>query len=164
MRSASMKDIASPPAPETVVPAPSAGQTVQGVVVRGGLLAVALAKFGKIGLTAGTMVLSIWAYSFFYGWPFALGFVLLISLHEMGHFLAARQRGLKVGAPTFIPFFGAWVALKDTPMNAETEAYIGLAGPVAGTVASIACFGLGLALDSTLLIALSYSGLFLNLL
>ena len=158
-----MKDIASPPAPEAA-PAPSAGQTLQGVVVRGGLLAVALAKFGKIGLTAGTMALSIWVYSLYYGWPFALGFVLLIFLHEMGHFLAARQRGLNVGAPTFIPFFGAWVALKDTPMNAETEAYVGLAGPVAGTIASVACFALGLAVHSSLLIALSYSGLFLNLL
>ena len=159
-----MKDTASPPAPEAAVPTAPAGNNVQGMVVRGGLLAMALAKFGKIGLTAGTMVLSIWAYSLFYGWPFALGFVVLIFLHEMGHFLAARQRGLNVGAPTFIPFFGAWVALKDTPMNAETEAYVGLAGPVAGTIASVACFALGLVLNSTLLVALSYSGLFLNLL
>jgi len=49
-------------------------------------------------------------------------------------------------------------------MNAETEAYVGLAGPVAGTIASVACFALGLVLNSTLLVALSYSGLFLNLL
>ena len=139
------------------------GGTVRGLLVRGGLLALAAAKAGKIGLTAGTMILSIAAYSLVFGWPYAIGFVLLIFLHEMGHFLAARQRGLNVGAPTFIPFVGAWIMLKDLPHNAETEAYVGLAGPVAGTVASIICFGLAMTLHSNLLLALSYAGLFLNL-
>jgi Zn-dependent protease len=161
-----MRGIALPPdasAPATS-PQESAGNTARGLLVRGGLLAMAAAKAGKVGLTAGTMIISIWAYSLLFGWPYAAGFVLLISIHEMGHFLAARQRGLNVGAPTFIPFFGAWVALKDKPMNAETEAYVGLAGPVAGTLASVACFVAGLLLSSSLLIALSYAGLFLNLL
>ena len=139
------------------------GGAVRRLLVRGGMLALLLAKAGKIGLTAGTMILSIVAYSFFYGWTFAFGFVLLIFIHEMGHFLAARQRGLKVGAPTFIPFFGAWVVLKDMPHNAETEAYIGLAGPVAGTLASILCYVLSVVLHSELLLALAYAGMFLNL-
>jgi Zn-dependent protease len=92
-----------------------------------------------------------------------VGFVALIFIHEMGHFLAARQRGLDVGAPTFIPFFGAWIVLKDKPMNAETEAYDGHAGPVAGTIGAVVCFFLGIALSSDLLLALSYAGLFINL-
>src|SRR5882762_6227155 len=87
----------------------------------------------KAALTAGSMLLSVFAYSLIWGWQYAVGFVLLIFLHEMGHFIAARQRGLNVGAPTFIPFVGAWIQLKDMPHNAETEAYVGIAGPVAGT-------------------------------
>ena len=63
------------------------------------------AKFGKLLLVVGSMVLSIAAYSLVFGWMYAVGFVLLIFVHEMGHFLAARQRGLAVGAPVFIPFW-----------------------------------------------------------
>ena len=121
------------------------------------------AKFGKVLLTSGTMLVSIGAYALLWGWPFAAGFVLLIFLHEMGHFVAARQRGLDVGAPTFIPFVGAWIQLKDLPHNAETEAYVGMAGPVAGTAASLACYEAGRFLDNPLLIALAYSGFMLNL-
>jgi Zn-dependent protease len=127
------------------------------------LLALTGAKFGKILLTVGTMALSIWAYSLLYGWPFAIGFVALIFVHEMGHFAAARQKGLNVGAPTFIPFFGAWISLKDTPMNVETEAYIAFAGPLVGTVGALACYFLARHYDSRLLLALSYSGFFINL-
>ncbi len=121
------------------------------------------AKFGKILLTVGSMALSIWAYSLIFGWPYAVGFVLLIFVHEMGHYVAARQKGLNVGAPTFIPFIGAWVALKDTPMNVETEAYVAFAGPLVGTLGAIACYFLARHFDSRLLLALAYSGLFLNL-
>ena len=64
-------------------------------------------KFGKLLITGGTMLLSVLAYSFVFGWWYAVGFVLLIFVHEMGHYVAARQRGLNVGAPTFIPFVGA---------------------------------------------------------
>lgn len=120
-------------------------------------------KFGKVLLTAGTMLLSIAAYAWLFGWPYAVGFVVLIFIHEMGHFLAARQRGLDVGAPTFIPFVGAWINLKETPMNAETEAYVGLAGPFTGTLGALACYYLARQYDSHLLLALAYAGCFLNL-
>ena len=120
-------------------------------------------KFGKIFTTGGTMLVSIVAYSFIYGWPYAAGFVLLIFVHEMGHFLAARQRGLDVGAPMFIPFVGAWISMKDMPRNVETEAYVGLAGPFLGTVGALACYFLSKESDSNLLLALSYAGFFLNL-
>jgi Zn-dependent protease len=77
--------------------------------------------------------------------------------------VAARQRGLNVGAPTFIPFVGAWIQLKDLPHDAETEAYVGMGGPLVGSIGALACFYLGRALESDLLLALSYSGFFLNL-
>lgn len=120
-------------------------------------------KFGKLLTTGGTMLLSVVAYAFVFGWRYAAGFVVLLFIHEMGHYVAARQRGLAVGAPTFIPFVGAWIDLKEQPMDVETEAYIGLAGPVAGTVGAMLCYGLARWTDSQLLLALAYTGCFLNL-
>jgi Zn-dependent protease len=84
------------------------------------LLLLKAGKLGKILLSGGTMLLSVIAYSWIFGWWYAVGFVALIFVHEMGHYVAARQRGLAVGAPTFIPFVGAWVQLIDMPHNAET--------------------------------------------
>ena len=77
-------------------------------------------KLGKLLATGGTMLLSVAAYAFVFGWRYAVGFVVLLFIHEMGHFMAARQRGLAVGAPTFIPFVGAWIELKEQPMDVET--------------------------------------------
>jgi Zn-dependent protease len=123
----------------------------------------AAGKLGKVLTTGGTMLLSVFAYGLLFGLPYALGFVLLLLVHELGHYIAARRRGLNVGAPTFIPFIGAWIELKDQPHDAETEAYVGFAGPFAGTLAALACYFLARYTDSTLLLALSYAGLFLNL-
>lgn len=120
-------------------------------------------KFGKFGGTLVTMVLSMGAYALMFGWRFAVGFVLLILVHEMGHYLAARQRGLAVGAPTFIPFVGAWVQLKHMPHDAETEAYVGIAGPVLGSAAALVLYFIAQSNSSHLLLALAYSGFFLNL-
>jgi Zn-dependent protease len=124
---------------------------------------LAAGKMGKLLMTCGTMLLSIVAYSWIYGWRYAVGFVALIFVHEMGHYAAARQRGLEVGAPTFIPFVGAWIALKQLPHDVETEAYIGFAGPLAGTLASVACYFLARDQDSSLLLALAYAGCMINL-
>ena len=120
-------------------------------------------KLGKVALTGGTMLLSMVAYSFIFGWWYAVGFVLLILFHELGHYGAARQRNLDVGAPTFIPFVGAWIQLKDQPMDVETEAYVGIAGPVAGTIAAIGCYYVAEATLSKLLLALAYAGFMINL-
>jgi Zn-dependent protease len=121
------------------------------------------AKLGKILLSAGTMAISVIVYAWVFGWRYAVGFVGLIFCHEMGHYAAARLRGLNVGAPTFIPFVGAWIELKDQPMNAETEAYVGLAGPLAGSFAALAVYALARYTGEVWLLALAYSGFFLNL-
>ena len=121
------------------------------------------AKLGKVFLSGGTMLLSIFVYSWTFGWPYAVGFVALILIHEMGHFIAARSRGLDVGAPTFIPFVGAWIQLKDLPHDAETDAYIGISGPIAGSVAAALVYLAARYSESQLLLALSYAGFFLNL-
>jgi Zn-dependent protease len=127
------------------------------------LALLAAGKLGKVLLTGGSMLISIVAYSFIFGWWYAIGFVLLIFAHEMGHFIAARQRGLDVGAPTFIPFVGAWIALKEQPLDVENEAYIGFAGPFVGTLAALVVYYLSRVYDSNLLLALAYSGFFINL-
>lgn len=127
------------------------------------LLLLSGAKLGKLLSSGGTMLLSIGVYAFVYGWRYAVGFVALLFVHEMGHYIAARQRGLKVGLPTFIPFIGAWVELKDQPHNAETEAYVGLGGPLLGTIGAIACYFLARNENSPWLLAVAYSGFFLNL-
>src|SRR5437762_1088036 len=63
--------------------------------------------------SGGTMLLMVWVYMQLWGWQFALGFVLLLLVHETGHLIVARKFGLKVGAPVFIPFMGAFIALKE---------------------------------------------------
>lgn len=68
------------------------------------LLLLSAGKLGKLLTSGGTMLLSVLAYAFVYGWWYAAGFVALLFCHEMGHFLAARQRGLPVGLPTGHPF------------------------------------------------------------
>jgi Zn-dependent protease len=127
------------------------------------MLLLGAGKLGKVLLTSSTMLLSVFTYSFIFGWRYAAGFVALIFIHEMGHFIAARQRGLDVGAPTFIPFVGAWIEMKSLPHDAETEAYVGLGGPLAGTLGAVACCALAYTQHSALLLALAYAGFMLNL-
>lgn len=127
------------------------------------LIALKVFKLGKFGGTAITMIVSLAVYAMMFGWGYAAGFIVLLFVHEMGHYLAAQRRGLAVGAPTFIPFVGAWIELKDTTLDAETESFVALAGPFVGTLGAFACYGLAHVYDSHLLLAVSYSGFFLNL-
>jgi Zn-dependent protease len=120
-------------------------------------------KWGKLATSGGSMLLSLAIYATIWGWRYAAGFIALLFAHEMGHYVAARQRGLNVGAPAFIPFMGAWIALEDHPANVETEAYVAIAGPVVGTIAALAVYLWARSEDSGLLLAIAYSGLFLNL-
>jgi Zn-dependent protease len=127
------------------------------------LLLFAGLKFSKLFLTVGSMLLSLGVYALVFGWRYAAGFVAMLFIHETGHLIAARQRGLAVGLPTFIPFVGAWIELKDMPHDAETEAYVGLGGPLLGTVGALACWYLARNYNIDWLLAVAYSGFFLNL-
>ena len=122
-------------------------------------------KFGKIFMTGGTMLISVVVYAWIFGWRYAVGFVALLFVHEMGHFIAARQRGLPVGAPTFIPFVGAWIEMKQMPHDAETEAYVGMGGPLIGSLGALACYFVArdMGPDGRWLLAVAYGGFFLNL-
>lgn len=124
---------------------------------------LAAGKLGKFLITGGTMVLSVFTYALVFGVWYSVGLVALIFVHEMGHYIAAKNQGLNVGAPTFIPFVGAWIQLKDQPMNAETEAFVGIAGPMLGSAAALVCYLLAREMGSQLLLALSYAGFMINL-
>jgi len=106
------------------------------------LIAATKAKFLLLGLAKLPTLLSMFAtfglYWSWYGWRFALGFVLGIYIHEMGHVWMLRHYGLRASAPMFIPGFGAFVSLYDSPANVVEDARIGLAGPLWGAAAGVA--------------------------
>jgi len=120
-------------------------------------------KLAELAATGATLLLSVLVFALFFGAWNALGFVLMLLFHELGHYIAARRRGLDVGLPMFIPFVGAWVQLKSRPHDAETEAYVGLGGPLLGTAAAVVAFYFGLHRDSALLVSIAYYGFYLNL-
>ena len=145
------------------------GRTAAGFAGAGLLFLLGKAKL--LGFLAGalkfktlaTMLLSIGAYAIEWGWLFAAGFVLLIFVHEMGHVVAMRIEGIPAGAPMFIPFVGAFVAMHGRPRDAAVEARVAMAGPLAGSLAAWAVLGAGLALEQRLLLALGHTAILINL-
>ena len=117
----------------------------------------------KILTTSGTMLVSVAAYALIWGWRFAVGFVLLLLVHEMGHVIQLRREGIPASAPMFIPFLGAVVAMKALPKDAGAEARVGLAGPVLGSLAALVPLGIHALGGSDLFLALAYVGFLLNL-
>ena len=109
------------------------------------------------------MLVTVGVYAMVWGWRFAVGFVVLIFLHECGHLIVAKKFGLKVSAPMFIPFLGAFILLKEAPRNAWMEACVGIGGPMFGSMAALFCHAVGIHFNIPLFIALAYIGYFLNL-
>lgn len=127
------------------------------------LLLLKFAKFGPLLKSAGFMLLSVGSYALLFGWRYAVGFVALVYVHELGHYFSARRQGLDVGLPVMIPFLGAWTALKDRPLSVEQEARIAFAGPFVGTAATVLVLAAAMDMHSGLLMALAYAGFFVNL-
>jgi Zn-dependent protease len=117
----------------------------------------------KLLTTAGTALVSVAAYSLFWGWQFAAGFVLLLFVHEMGHVIQLRREGIKASTPMFIPFLGAAIFSRSLGDNALAEARVGLAGPVLGSLGAAAVAAVGALTGSDLLLALAYVGFLINL-
>jgi len=117
---------------------------------------------GKLLLTGGTMLLSMFLWSYRFGWPMAIGIVLSIFIHECGHALAAKSLGHKLGIMVFIPFMGAFVTARGG-RNATEDAFVGIMGPVAGTLTAIACVGLFTVTGAPFWLALATLGFFINL-
>jgi len=164
------------PAPFTPSPAPPPRGSRRGLWATAGVgLAVAAGKLkllivplkalklGKLFVTAGSMFAMIGFEAMRSGWAFAVGFVLMILIHELGHAQAIRRAGLAAGYPVFIPFFGAMIALRGQPQTPLVEARIAIAGPLAGTVASLGALALYFVTHQRLFLALGYAGCFLNL-
>ena len=126
-------------------------------------IAVVLGLVAKLGSLAkfSLVFIAVGGYALIWGWRFAVGLVLLIFIHEMGHFLEAHREGLKPSWPVFVPFLGAYV--KHTRGNPWQTTRVAIAGPALGGVAALACYLVGRADGSSLLVALAYFGFILNL-
>jgi Zn-dependent protease len=163
--------VASPP-PDQAFGTPRRSWIREKVGAVGAGLIALIAKFKaillllpkiKILATAGSALVSVAAYSVLWGWQFAVGFVVLLFIHEMGHVVALRRHGIKASAPMFVPFMGAVIWARSLGDDALTEARVGLAGPYFGAAAAAAVAIIGLATNSGLLEALGYIGFLLNL-
>jgi Zn-dependent protease len=138
----------------------------------GGAAAAAVLLIGKLkflllGLTKASTFFSMFAffgvYWSVYGWPLALGVVVSIYIHEMGHVAMLRRHGVDAGAPMFIPGMGAFVLLKQRIQDPLTDAKIGLAGPVWGLGAAIAAMLVYAATGERIWLAIAQVTGFLNL-
>lgn len=127
------------------------------------LVGLKFLKAGAILKTGLTMILSLGAYAMAWGWAYAAVFVVLVFVHEMGHVYALREFGVRAGAPVFIPFVGAFVALKEMPKNVRVEAWTAIAGPIVGTAGAMLCWSAALYTGSSFWMAAAYAGFFLNL-
>jgi len=128
---------------------------------KGVLLALTKVKFLA---SSGSMLVSVVAYATIWGWQFAVGFVLLLLVHEYGHVIQLRREGVRdASAPIFIPFLGALIWAKSLGENAAAEARTALAGPIVGSLGALVCAGIYLATGAELFRALAFTGFFLNL-
>lgn len=130
------------------------------LVLLGGLVL----KFGFAVFKFFGIFISVAGYALIWGWKFAVGFVLLILVHELGHFVEAKRQGLDVSLPRFIPFIGAYVIVRDAPVNPWRNSLVALAGPAVGGLGAAGCLVAAEMRDSNFLFALAYTGFLLNLL
>ncbi|HEY7380951.1 MAG TPA: site-2 protease family protein [Gaiella sp.] len=121
-------------------------------------------KFGAFALKFFGIFLAVGGYALIWGLPFAVGFVLLILAHELGHYVEAKRLGLDPQLPVFIPFLGAYVALRNARFDPWRNARVSIAGPIAGGAAAFGVYAAGELGDSRLLLALAYTAFLLNLL
>jgi Zn-dependent protease len=171
-----------PPAPPQPIPDPPPLAAPGRPPARSGLrrflapllaLAALLFKFGKAALlllpkakvltTSASMLVSVGAYALIWGWKFAVGFVGLLFMHEMGHYIQLRREGVRPTGMLFIPFLGAAVGTRSLGGSALAEARVGLAGPILGSLATAALLPIAAATDDDFWRALAFTGFFLNL-
>ena len=134
--------------------------------------AVPLFLLGKgklllVGLTQAktffSMAITVGVYTLAFGWWFALGLVVSIYVHEMGHVASLRRYGIAATAPMFIPGIGAFIRLKQHPATPAEDARVGLAGPIWGTGAAVVALALGHTFDLPILVAIGRVGAWINL-
>jgi len=166
-------------APPVLGPPPSTGHEKQkkgGIIGLLSAIGILLLNFGKILFvslkflklgailqTGGSMLIMAWVYSIALGWPFAVGFVVTILVHEMGHVLAAKMYRVPVSAPMFIPFMGALIMKKTPAPTMFAEAVIAIAGPIAGGFAGLVCWAVYMSTQSPLWLGLAHVAFLMNL-
>jgi Zn-dependent protease len=130
------------------------------------LLLLTKGKFLLLGLTKMgtllTMLASLGVYWAIYGWAFALGLVLSIYIHEMGHVAAIRRYGFPAGAPVFIPGFGAFIQMRGIALPPVPDARIGLAGPMYGAGAALGALGMYYATGRPIWAVIAHFGAVIN--
>src|SRR5437870_8946798 len=115
------------------------------------------AKFLKLSMLL-SMLRMVGVYATIWGLPFAVGFVLLIFVHELGHALVMRQQGIPAGPPVFIPFVGAVIAMRGLPRHAYVEAVVAIGGPLLGSLGAAACLAAAVATGARFWYALASTG------
>lgn len=120
-------------------------------------------KAGWLLKSTGSMLVSLGLYTAVYGWRFAVALIALLYIHEMGHYLIMKVKGLNPNAPVFVPFLGAYVAMTKLPDDPITHAWVAYAGPFIGGLAAVAMYYLGLQTDNHFLAAAASFGFVLNL-
>jgi len=122
-----------------------------------------LLKASKFAGTFFSMGLTVVLYAQIFGWLFAVGFVAVIFVHEMGHYITSKKLGLDVSAPTFIPFLGAFIKMKSAPKSVREEAISAIGGPVAGAFITFVCLWLYLLTRNPYWAGLAYLSALINL-
>lgn len=135
----------------------AAGSTIVAVLTKIGILL-------KIALPFLSAVVSFGAYALLFGWQFAAGILLLLFVHEMGHFAVLRAKGMPASLPVFIPLLGAYVAMRRQPQSVRDEAEIAIAGPLAGALAGLVCVLLYQQTGLRIMLVLAYFDFLINLL
>jgi Zn-dependent protease len=129
------------------------------VLTKGKLLLLGLTKAS----TFFSMLLSLGLYASLWGWKFGLGILLSLYVHEIGHVAALKRLGIAATAPMFVPGLGAFVRSSQYPATPVEDAAVGLAGPIWGLGAALACFAVSVVADSPLFAALARTGAWINL-
>jgi hypothetical protein len=123
---------------------------------------IAALKITKLSSLASMMLSSV-AYGYIFGWPYGIGMVGLIFVHECGHAIAMHHHKIPFTPMVFVPFMGASIGMTEQPASAEIEAQVALAGPVLGSCAALSLGLVGNITDSQLLLALADWGYMINL-
>ncbi len=127
----------------------------------GALKALSLFKISWLFSSFGSMFVTLWLYIIAFGWKFAIAIMVLLYIHEMGHYIFASAMGLKPRLPKFA-FFVAWVSHNPAPDQVST-AWLSIAGPLVGAVGSAVFYWTGVHLDNRWLMAAGSTGFLLNL-
>ncbi|SRR5581483_4295558 len=118
----------------------------------------------QFAVAGGSMLVTIAAYARQYRLGLVIGFVVITAIHELGHLLVIRAKGLRPGWVLFIPFLGGATTSTDQPRSAYDDAQIGLAGPIAGTFASLAALQIYKWTGNPLYLLIAFIGFAINLL